>query len=254
MLFQEKKSLRVSENFNPSFYFFFFNLTATVQRPRYEFMGLEQQQCNRRERARHYCVSANASCPKEREKISKNIHHDDGEYKNKYNKRYADAEEQQRRVFLVSFMRVSSMFSFLLLLLFVLCVRLLFGCSAYRVSLQCCCPVQVGGGGGGGAQKDSRCTTTVVYYSSYSLVIETIQHVMSGRSSHSYNSPFCYVSLLCERAQSSSVSSHPAPPLARVTKRMRNNTHTQHRSGPHILYRRTQLHRFDIKCVFFFFS
>lgn len=64
------------------------------------------------------------------------------------------------------------MFSFLLLL-FVLCPLVLFGCSAYRVtiSLYCCCPVQVGGGGGG-AQKDSRCTTTVVYYSSYSLVIE----------------------------------------------------------------------------------
>jgi hypothetical protein len=161
----------------------------------------------------------------------------------------------EKSFFLVSFMRVSSMLSFLLLL-FVLCPLVLFGCSAYRVSLYCCCPVQVGGGGGGGAQKDSRCTTTVVYYSSYSLVIETIQHVMSGPSSHSYNSPFCYVSLLCERASSSAVSSHPAPPLARVTKRMRNNTHTQHRSGrPHILYRRTQLHRFDIKRVFFcFFS
>lgn len=135
--------------------------------------------------------------------------------------------------FLVSFMRVSSMFSFLLLL-FVLCPLVLFGCSAYRVSLYCCCPVQVGGGGG--AQKDSRCTTTVVYYSSYSLVIETIQHVMSGPSSHSYNSPFCYVSLLCERASSSAVSSHPAPPLARVTKRMRNNTHTApFGSSPHFI-------------------
>lgn len=73
-----------------------------------------------------------------------------------------------------------------------------------------------------------------------------IQHVMSGRSSHSYNSPFCYV-LLCVCVCSFALSRTPARHEADV------------RPAPVRTYRHTRLHihqhRYQtcLFVVFFFF-